>query len=244
MNQTNYTPDRMSASAFATNIAWANFNAQLGVLASNSPEEGKNEFVNGLANPYVHFQPKQVKEPLTIEDLIPRTQKPLNDPVPSVITDFIAPSKNPRFQDLFPILVWGIICAVGIVNFILDNQPSADRLAAIRSWVFMCMQLALMPMLLFHIKKHIQKATEEAHLINQITLEEHHRIKNWIFGKPNTIGVCIIALVFGMWDYNGWWLASDALPQSWVYDIGGWAYLGAIPTEQAYYYVNGLGAVL
>jgi len=151
----------------------------------------------------------------------------LGDPAPRVITDVIPPKKG------VPVILWGIIFLIGLVNFIISPywaSDASDSLAGLESWMFYSFLLMLMPYLLRYIKNKINFCIEQEHRIKNISREDHLKLKKRIFGPVSIVVVLLLTIVFVIYDLTGYELTtpikyvlpiipSNTLPEGWISDV-------------------------
>jgi len=159
-------------------------------------------------------------------------EETFDDPAPKVITDFILPDSKNAILRLLPVIVWGIFGLVGVILFLassLDMQGMAE-------WLFYIATLIISPYLLKYIKHKINDTMEYAHKVTQITKEEHLKLKKGFLGPFGVLGIIAVigfTVLFGLYDFNAWGLASAT--EGWVFDTA--------DPETASFYANGLMAV-
>ena len=186
----------------------------------------------------------------------------LNDPAPFVISDFILPDPKHPILKFLPMMIWGIFCLIGLGFFLwsptlkdvvwdevplpVANPGRTNRdwwNLAVQSWLFWCAFMALMPYCLLLVKNSINDVIEEAHRQTKITKVEHLKLKSIIFGPISYVAVAAIIIVFGLYDYNAWWL-GDTMEEGWLYDSGGWEYIKLLADDnsitQAWYINEGV----
>jgi hypothetical protein len=134
----------------------------------------------------------------------------LGDPAPKVITDFILPEKKGPLGYL-PIIVWGIVLLIGVINFIVFNavntalvqSDTSDFDSGLLSWIFYCGMLILTPYLLRFIKNKMNFSIEQLHRITDISREAHLKLKKRIFGPIGMVVVILLTVIFIIWDITG-----------------------------------------
>ncbi len=155
----------------------------------------------------------------------------LGDPVPRVITDFILPDSKNAILRFLPVLIWGILGGIGAIIFLI--QPNMD-IEAVSEWLFYIVMLIISPYLLKFIKKKMNDTMEYAHKVTQISKEDHLKLKRGLLGPFGVLGIIAVigfTLLFGLWDYNGLFMAGNE--ENWVFDV----------VASPEFYANGIMAV-